>query len=409
MSFFAFLRSNSRWLAGCFLLTYCSSFGQTYFISLSAGEVRAEYGLSHGGFGALYMAATLASALTLPFVGRLLDRMTAQRVALYSVPALAAACLLMAVATHLAVLVLTIYLLRLMGQGMMSQIAFTAAGRWFDAQRGKAMAVTAIGVNAGEATMPFLFVTATAFFGWRGSWLIAAGLCLFVALPIIASLIAVERRPHAPGAAEARPAQRHWTRGEALRDPWFYAIAAGTTTSAMVGTTVFFHTVYLVESRGWSLEVAATSFTVMALTTVAVALLSGQLVDRFSALRMLPTFVIPLGFGCFVLAFVADQWGLFAFMALLGVTYGFSNTVFNSIWPEIYGTVHLGAIRAATVAFGVFGTAAGPGLTGWLIDLGVSLSTQMAFMGVYCFATCGLMVVTMRAVSRRLEQERAAL
>ena len=66
-----FLRENARWVAGGFLLTFFSSYGQTFFISLSAGHIRAEYGLSHGGFGALYMVATLASALTLPQIGKL--------------------------------------------------------------------------------------------------------------------------------------------------------------------------------------------------------------------------------------------------------------------------------------------------------------------------------------------------
>ena len=58
---FTFLRDNARWVAGGFLLTFFSSFGQTYFISLSAGDIRAEYGLSHGGFGTIYMLATLAT------------------------------------------------------------------------------------------------------------------------------------------------------------------------------------------------------------------------------------------------------------------------------------------------------------------------------------------------------------
>ena len=63
MSYLNFLRENARWLAGGFLLTLFSSFGQTFFISLSAGEIRAEYGLSHGTFGTLYMVATLASVI----------------------------------------------------------------------------------------------------------------------------------------------------------------------------------------------------------------------------------------------------------------------------------------------------------------------------------------------------------
>src|SRR3546814_5922122 len=47
-------------------------------------------------------------------------------------------CLLLAFAPHIAVLVVAIFLLRLFGQGMMTEIAFTEVGRWFVASRGLA-------------------------------------------------------------------------------------------------------------------------------------------------------------------------------------------------------------------------------------------------------------------------------
>lgn len=93
-----FVRDNARWVGGAFLLLFVSSFGQTYFIALSAGAIRAEHGLSHGGFAALYMAATLGSAAVLPLLGGLVDRHRPRRVALCIVPLLALAALGMALA-----------------------------------------------------------------------------------------------------------------------------------------------------------------------------------------------------------------------------------------------------------------------------------------------------------------------
>lgn len=40
MSFLTFVRDNARWLGGGFLLTFFSSYGQTFFISLSACSPR---------------------------------------------------------------------------------------------------------------------------------------------------------------------------------------------------------------------------------------------------------------------------------------------------------------------------------------------------------------------------------
>jgi hypothetical protein len=31
-------------------------------------------------------------------------------------------------------------------------------------------------------------------------------------------------------------------------------------------------------------------------------------------------------------------WGAYAFMALMGISYGFSSTLFGALWPELYGT-----------------------------------------------------------------------
>ena len=401
MAFLSFLRENARWLGGTFLLTFFSSYGQTFFIALSAGEIRGEYGLSHGGFGMLYMLGTLASALTLPYLGQIVDRLPVRSVVLLIVPSLALACLLMALSRNVVLLALAIYMLRLFGQGMMSQTAFTAAGRWFSAQRGKASSVTAIGVNAGEASYPFLFVVVAGLLGWRGAWIVCAAVLLLIALPLIRALVAVEREPRASDPAMPKTTARDWTRAEVIRDPLFYLLLLGIFAPGFIGTTIFFHQVHLVELRGWSMEVFAVSFTFMAAMVVGFSLISGQLVDRFSAVALLPSFLLPLGLACLALAFIEAQWGSIAFMGLLGISYGVQNTLFGALFPEIYGTRHLGAIRALIVAILVFGTAAGPGLTGWLIDLGVDYPLQIAAMGFYCFGAAVLLLYVSRRLAAR--------
>ncbi|EHK55030.1 MFS transporter [Allomesorhizobium alhagi] len=408
MSFLAFLRENARWLAGGFLLTLFSSFGQTFFISLSAGNIREEYGLSHGGFGTLYMVATLGSALTLPHLGQIVDRYSVKHVALFIIPMLALAAVSMAFSTNVLLLAFTIYLLRLFGQGMLTHTSFTAMGRWFSAQRGRAVSVVTLGHNTGEAIFPLIFVAVAVAVGWRNTWLMAAAALVFVALPVIVSLIAVERAPRASDPVARVSDARDWTRAEALRDPVFYLLFLGVMAPSFIGTVIFFHQVYLVELRGWSLELFAGTFTLMAVMTATFALISGQLIDRFSAVALLPSFLIPLGLACLILGLFEGQWSAFAFMALLGVSWGFSSTLFGALWPEIYGTRHLGSIRALAVAIMVFASAMGPGLTGLLIDLGVSYPGQIIAMGVYCFAISLVMLQVSRRVRARATQPLAA-
>jgi MFS family permease len=396
-----FLRENARWIVGGFLLTFFSSFGQTFFISLSAGDIRAENGLSHGQFGGLYMLATLASALTLPQLGKVVDRVPIAVVAAFTIPALMVAAISMSMATNVIWLGITIYALRLFGQGMMTHISMTAMGRWFSAQRGRAVSLATLGHNFGEAVFPSAFIFAAYALGWRGTWLAAAVVLALVAWPAIVMLMRVERTPRATDGPERRTALRDWTRREVLRDPIFWLCLSGVLAPGFIGTTVFFHQVYLSELRGWAPEVFASSFIVMSSMTIVFALIAGQLIDRFSAVRVLPTFLLPLAASCLVLATTQSPWGAYAFMALMGISYGFSSTLFGALWPELYGARHLGSIRAVIVAMMVLATAMGPGLTGWLIDRGVSYPGQIAAMGVYCILAAVVMTIVSRKAAGR--------
>ena len=409
LSFPTFIAKNARWLGGGFLLTLFSSFGQTFFISLSSGGIREDYGLGHGEFGLVYMIATLASAATLPFLGKPLDRLSTVVVAAVTIVMLAAATALMGVASSIITLLAALYLLRLFGQGMMTQVAMTATGRWFAANRGRAIAIVALGFHVGTATLPFISVLVAAAVGWRGSWFLSAAFLVLVALPLVSVLVRKERDPQSEARSAANKAIKQWTRAEVLRDRMFYAICAGVLAPAFIGTTIFFHQVYMTEIRGWPLSLFATGFVVLSITTIVVSLLAGYLIDRYSAVSLIPIFLIPLALTCFVAAFVTASWAIFVFMALLGISYGFSSTLEAALWPEVYGTEHLGSIRSVVLAAVVFASAIGPGLTGFLIDAGVPYALQLAAMGIYCIVAAALMFATSRGLIRRTQMHSAEL
>lgn len=384
------------------MLTFFSSFGQTFFISLSGGAIRQEYGLSNGEWGALYMFATLGSALTLPFFGRIVDHVSVARTVLIIIPALALATMAMGLSHSIVFLVLILYCLRLFGQGMMTHTSMTAMGRWYSLQRGRAVSVAVVGHQAGEALLPAIFVYVLLFSTWRETWFMSAAFLAFVALPVIYLLMRVERVPsHAENLEAQKVAEKDWTRAEVLRDPLFYGLLVAVLAPSFIGTTLFFHQDYLLELRSWDKLQFAYSFTVMAVMTFVFALIAGQLVDRYSAVHLLPFFLIPLSAACIVMWAIEAIWGSFAFMGLLGVSYGFSSTLFGALWPEVYGTKNLGGIRAITIAIMVFGTALGPGLTGYLIDYGVSYPRQILVMGIYCLAASAIMLFVSRKITAR--------
>ena len=73
MPILAFLRDNAPWLTAGVLLTFLSSFGQTFFISIFAGHIREAFDLSHGQWGGIYTLGTTASALPLSSRWKRLD------------------------------------------------------------------------------------------------------------------------------------------------------------------------------------------------------------------------------------------------------------------------------------------------------------------------------------------------
>ena len=385
------------------MLTYFSSFGQTYFISASVAEWQAVFGLTHGEFGRIYMFATLASAVCLPFIGRLLDVVQAHRMIALVVPVLAGAALLAGYATSLPILIFAIFLLRMFGQGMMTHIALTSTGRWFVAERGRAVSLVVLGHQGGEATIPLAFAALTIAYGYRVGWLAAAITLLVVGLPFAYWCYRKPRVPHGQPSMETKtsPEVRSWTRGEVLTDPIFWVLLAGVLAPAFIGTTIFYHQNYLTVLHSWPPQLFAMSLLVMALTTVGCALITGAAIDRLGATSILPYFLLPLASACFVLAYSGAEITLFIMMVLLGISYGIASTLFGSLWPEIYGVLNLGAVRSVTVSAAVMATAAGPGLTGTLIDRGVSLPTQMIFFGCYCLLAAVAMTIASVFLQRR--------
>lgn len=408
MPFLTFLRDNARWIAAAFVLTFFSTVGQTSFIGGSAGHIRSEYGLGNGEWGLVYMVGTLASALTLPYLGAIVDRLTVRKVLRIVAPGLAVAAALMALSPHVVGLVFAIYLLRLFGQGMFPHTAYTATARWFTAQRGKALSLVILGHNAGEAVLISGFVALSAMIGWRMGWLVLAALVLVVALPLVWWLARVERVPRASEVNPRVVDARDWTPAEVLRDPIFYLSMLGFMAPGFIVTVIFFHQVYLVELRGWSLGVFASAFIVWAVVNSMFTILSGQLIDRLSGLVLLPFVLLPLGAACFVLGVIEAWWAPFLFMAMVGMSNGLSTTLFGAVWPEIYGLKHLGSIRAIGVSAGVLASAAGPGLTGYLIDAGVPYPHQLVAMGLYCGVASGVLGYVSSRVRRRTALDRLA-
>ncbi len=427
----AFVRRERRFLAFGFLLTLVSSFGQTFFVSLSSRPLRERFELTDGEFGLVYSLATLASGLVIVQAGRIVDAVDLRWVVALVLGGLGLAAGVIASAPAVIVLGLGLFALRLCGQGLCGHVSATAMARTYDRRRGLALSLAGLGYAAGEALLPFTAVLVLQSLGWRPLWAIVAGVILLLVLPLASWLLrgtAPERlRPglagaSAPGAAptvtattrpgtdlhlgpapgpQPEPAPRStvrpdWTRRAVLRDPRFLLILPAILAPGTIITGVFFHQVWLVEQRGWELELFAAAFVVFSATQLPAGLLGGPLLDRVGATRLLPFVALPMAAGLAVLAGVTAPVAPFLFMALIGLTIGLAGPVVGASWAELYGVRHLGSIRALATSASVIGTATSPFAAGWMIDRGVAPTPMLAWSAAAATVAAGVAWLALR-------------
>lgn len=398
-----FLKQNLRWLSAGFVLTFVSAFGQTWFISLFAGAIKAEHGLTDGSWGSLYTVATLCAAALMFWRGSLADTIALSRLVPAVTVIFAIAAVGMALAQSVWVLGIALFLLRFCGQGMFSHMAMTAMGRWFQAQRGKAVALANLGHPAGEVVVPLVTVLAIAAIGWRVSWGAVALVLLAGVAPLLWVLLRNDRTPQGQGEARLATglAGRQWTRQDAARHWLLPALLPVLLTPGFIATVVFFHQVHIAEVKGWSLTAMAPGYSAFAAANVISALLAGWAADRFGAPRLLTVLLLPMGIGVALIAPAEQVSGWYLALGLIGITQGTSSALWGVLLPTVYGTRNLGAIRSLATTIMVVSTAIGPGITGILIDRGMDFPAQSLWLGAWCL----LLLIGCWVIDRKLTRE----
>lgn len=360
-----------------FALTFLSSFGQTFLVSLFVPSFLEDFALTQGGFGALYAGATLASAVFLPWAGAMIDRVRLTRFSVGVVMLMATSAGILAVAWNPWVLLLGLFGVRLAGQGLSSHTALTAMARYHGATRGRALALSGLGFSAGEALLPLAASVAIGTLGWRASWGVIGGLALVAFVPSLLLLLrrsGVEVDPARMAIPRKDDGSRSWSRRDVLRDPRFLGILPAALLTPFWITGLFLYQTSIAEAKGWSLPLLASAFLAYAATRVAASLAAGGLVDRFSARQIFPLTLLPMAAALpLLLGSTASAPVAYLYMAGLGVSVGMGATVKPALWAELYGVEHLGAIKSLMGTLMVVSTAASPLLLGILLDRGTPL------------------------------------
>jgi len=371
--------------------------GQTMGVSVFTDDLLIATGLSRVQLANAYLAGTVASGLSLPFGGRLLDRFGARVTASCAAVGLGLTLLYLSVVDRLAepgllavlLLVLGFFALRFSGQGMLTMVSRTMLGRWFEARRGLSSGISSVFVGFGFGVAPLVLDAWIEGAGWRGAW---RQMALVVGLGMgLIALVFYRDRPEdcglemdgeesSPERTKARENELAITRDEAIRTWRFWAVTFALSVQALVVTGITFHIVDLGGRLGMERSEAVAIFLPMSVVSTATALIGGWLGDRLRVKRLLVAMLLAQAAG---VAATVHLDTLYPVAALgLGISGGLFGPLATIAFPRFFGRTHLGAIAGFEMMCVVLGSAAGPAL----LALGLDLSGSYAMPLYGCLA-----------------------
>ncbi|MCF8332090.1 MAG: MFS transporter [Bacteroidales bacterium] len=378
-----FLKYNAGLLGFGFLLTFFSSFGQTFLLSLYVPSIETLLNISNTEFGTIYAVATIGSALTLPWVGSYFDKMETQRYTLMVIAGLVVSLLLLSFSYHVIMVIVAFYGLRLFGQGLMTHTSVSGMARYFDADRGKAIGAASLGHPAGEAILPLLITLLIGAVGWRGTLQLSAIACFILVAPVAVGLLQLSSIRIRAFRMKRHVSEKHDEKisiGKMVRDRKFWIITPVIFIVGFTNTAIFFFQLKLGAAKGWSPEWVAGSISAFALSGALGMAGIGSFIDQYTAKKLFPYHMILYALGLLALILFEHRIVYPVALALIGLGQGTGRTIKDALLAEVYGVNIIGQVRSIFTTVMVISTAMGPVIFGIFLD--VDISYDAIFAGV---------------------------
>ncbi|CAN7465413.1 MFS transporter [Phenylobacterium sp. LjRoot219] len=321
--------------------------------------VSAEFNLSRADMNTALILMNLGNAFLAPFIGRLLDRVPARRIMITCALLMGGSFLVLGLshslwlsAAVLAVALPAAYL----GAGTLTMTVLIA--RWFTAQRGRAMALAAIGMSLGNITVTPLVGMVIENQGWRTALLLSGG--AVATLLMVLALVLRERpgpgdveggraaaapAPAVHPAAPAVPAKV----GAILKAPQFWSLSLGASLAMAVGQALAITLVPLAVGNGLTLIQATSLISVMGGAAIAGTLLLAVVADKVDRVSLLAALFLAGALINVGLHFEHSYALLVGSAGLLGLTLGAATPAFYALLADRFGAASFGTVRGLTM------------------------------------------------------------
>jgi MFS family permease len=336
--------------------------GRTQGLGLITEPLLADLRIDRVSYAELNFWATILGSAGAIGIGNLIDRVGTRVVATMVPLALGAVVCAMSQAHSFGALAVWVTLTRALGQSALSVVSLTIIGQWFVQKIDTAMAVFSIVMSIG---FMIAFPTVGALVqtrGWRFAWF-AVGIALIVALAPLAG--AVVRRGTAVSGQPVAATGYRWT--EALRTPAFWIFAIGTSLYGLVASGIGLFNESILAQRGFGPEIYYQTLVVTALTALVGNFGGGWLAMRVQLGTLMAVSLLILSAGLVALPHVVTNAQVMVWATTMGLGGGLVMVLFFSVWPRVFGRLHLGRIQGAAQALTVLASALGPLLLAWCV------------------------------------------
>ena len=381
------------WLvAGASLLLMSTAFGSTYLVIVGLKPIAAEFGWPRSVPSLAFALASFGAGLGGIILGFLEGRSGTFGPVVIGTFAVAAGAIASGFVQNATMLYLAQgLLLGLLGSGATFVPLMTNVTRWFDRNRGLAIAIVSAGQSLGGAVWPPIYRWGVEEYGWRET-MIAYG---FVAFVIMAPLTLVfRRRPPVPPANAADGGGRSQPDSAALDLPPGLLLAL--LSIAIVGCCVAMampmsHVVAYCTDLGYAAARGAEMLSLLLAVSLFSRLFAGWLTDRIGGLL-----TIVLGSALQLVAltayiFIDSLWGLYLVSAAFGVGFGSIIPAYAMSIRELFPINEVGWRNGVVFFFGMLGMALGGYLGGAVFDW--TGNYQMAFVLGVAFNVLNLMAL----------------
>jgi len=361
-------------------------------IGIFMSSFEAEFGWNRAEIGFALTLFMIATAISLPFVGRLVDSFGVKRILLPSLVALALG--LLAIPTLVSTywqFVLVFVVFGTFAAGGNSVPYMRTIGAWFDKSRGLAIGLAGSGTGLGFAYVPILVNALVENYGWRAGYYGLAAIILIIAIPMIALVLKVSPREMglrpdgAIGPVDTYTSHESvgYVLTEVLRSRDFWLLAAIFVPLATVLYGLIPNLVPLLTDRGIDTTEAATIASLFGLSAFVGRVAIGFLVDRFFARLIAMVFFSISAAGIFLLA--TDTTGVAVYVAalLVGVSLGAEVDLLAYLTSRYFGLKSFAQIFGVLFAAIMMGMAFGPTIFGGVYELTGSYSGVLVVGGAF--------------------------